>query len=340
MAESLLSGKFSQYFIERELWLPSDKFYQKLDLSDEDVRKYYEQCTSLKSIKEKIALRRPCALVLNYLANTYKKLENENSAYDECILLNYWIYGKIYEQYKVLNKSVISFGELQRLWNNVIEDPSKKSNNHKCKPDFHIVMKDDWTKGKKLYDYFVDYNTLKGIVPNYDTHCEEIYMYLKEKDKLYKEYKENCSTTQGINCPHFFSKHDYKDPSALLTQLKCYGEMQRKEALKKEERTATAETDPGPTEAKANLPMGSQMADAGTNPVTKSGNVLLGVVVTSMTSGALYKFTPLGRMLRNGLGWNRNNINLHDNGLFEYAPGSFNPYSMGGDEHYIRYQPA
>ncbi|EDL42791.1 variable surface protein Vir32/4, putative [Plasmodium vivax] len=340
MAESLLSGKFSQYFIERELWLPSDKFYQKLDYSVENVRKYNDVCTSLNSIKKKIALRRPCALVLNYLANTYKKLENENSAYDECILLNYWIYGKIYEQYKDLKKSAISFGELQSVWNDLIKNSSKTAYYDKCQPDFHMVMKDDWRKRKELYDYFVDYNTLKGIVPNYDTHCKEIYTYLKDKDVLYKEYSKHCSKTDNSMCPDFFAKNNEKDPNALLKKLSCYEEMRSMEALKLEQRQASAETDPGLTVVAASLPLNSQKARDGTNPVTNSGNVLLGVVVTSMTSGALYKFTPLGRMLRNGLGWNRNNINLHDNGLFEYAPGSFNPYSMGGDEHYIGYQPA
>ncbi|KMZ76733.1 hypothetical protein PVIIG_06044 [Plasmodium vivax India VII] len=167
-------------------------------------------------------------------------------------------------------------------------------------------------------------------------------MYLKEKDKLYNEYKKNCSTSEPKNCPKFFAKNKDKDPNTLLSLLKCYGEMQRNEALplKQEDRPATAETVPGITADKAVLPLDQQVTREGTNPVTNSGNVLLGVVVTSMTSGALYKFTPLGRMLRNGFGLNRNNINLHDNGLFEYAPGTFNSYSMGGDEHNIGYQPA
>ncbi|KMZ94918.1 hypothetical protein PVMG_05529 [Plasmodium vivax Mauritania I] len=80
----------------------------------------------------------------------------------------------------------------------------------------------------------------------------------------------------------------------------------------------------------------------GTHPVTKTGNILLGVVATSLTSGALYRFTPLGSMLRNRFGWNHNmrNFNGRDNGLFDYASESFNPYSGGAEEHYIGYQPA
>ncbi|SCA60716.1 Plasmodium vivax Vir protein, putative [Plasmodium vivax] len=218
----------------------------------------------------------------------------------------------------------------------------KTSYHNKCEPDNLIATQDDWWKRKELYGYCVDYDTISGMNAYFHTYCKEFYMYLKEKDVLYKEYNEYCSKEDQNKCPHFFSKCANKDPTILLNKLSCYAEMQRSEALdlNREERPATAEIDPDLNADKADHPIGSQKSRDGTNPVTNSGNVLLGVVITSMTSGALYKFTPLGRMLRNGLGFNRNNINVHDNGLFDYAPGSFNPYSMGGDEHYIGYQPA
>ncbi|KMZ88833.1 hypothetical protein PVBG_05629 [Plasmodium vivax Brazil I] len=327
----------------KSLDLPSEKFYENLNHDvDPNLRRYNKLCKTIFSNKKHIVLGRPCAMVIKYLVNAYNKTVKENLAYDECILLNYWIYGKIYEQHKDISESARSFGELQIIWNILIQDKSKKPYNNICEPDILIATQEDWRKRKELYDYFVDYDTIDRMIGYYSTLCKEFYMYLKDMDVLYKEYREHCSKEDQNKCPHFFSKCEKKDPSILLKKLTCYGDMQRNDALllKPVEKQVTAETDPGPTEAKANLPMGSQMADAGTNPVTKSGNVLLGVVVTSMTSGALYKFTPLGRMLRNGLGLNRNNINLHDNGLFEYEPGSFNPYSMGGDEHYIGYQPA
>ncbi|KMZ95098.1 hypothetical protein PVMG_05970 [Plasmodium vivax Mauritania I] len=327
----------------KSLGLPSEEFYKKLN-HDEDtnLQAYYKVCNSIFSTIKEFVLRRPCALLFKYLVNSYKKSEKEKPAYDDCILLNYWIYGKIYEQHKDISERARSYGELQIIWNILIQDKSKKPYNNICEPDILIATQEDWKKRKELYDYFVDYDTIDRMIGYYSTLCKEFYMYLKDMDVLYKEYREHCSKEDQNNCPDFFRECENKDPSILLKKLTCYGDMQRNDALllKPVEKQVTAETDPGPTEAKANLLMGSQMADAGTNPVTKSGNVLLGVVVTSMTSGALYKFTPLGRMLRNGLGFNRNNINVHDNGLFDYAPGSFNPYSMGGDEHYIGYQPA
>ncbi|KMZ76891.1 hypothetical protein PVIIG_05932 [Plasmodium vivax India VII] len=49
----------------------------------------------------------------------------------------------------------------------------------------------------------------------------------------------------------------------------------------------------------------------------------------------------VGGMIRNGLGWNNNNMrnfNGEDNRLYDYASEPFNPYP--GEEHYIGYHPA
>ncbi|KMZ89592.1 hypothetical protein PVBG_03313 [Plasmodium vivax Brazil I] len=280
--------------------LPSDNFYRTLDHNNEHLGKYYAECKEFSSNKKYIGLRRYCAVVLNYLENIYKKSEKQNWAYDDCLLLNYWIFGKIYEQQNDLTKSAISFGELQILWYRLVEDTTRISSNNKCEPHSIIATQNDWRKRKELYDYCVDYDTLQQIITNYDTlkdmnpyydkYCKQIYKYLKEKDKLYKEYKENCFTSEPKNCPDFFTKCANKDPTILLNKLSCSEEMQRNEALSsKKEGPATTETDPGLTAVASSLPTDSQISHEGTNPVTNTGNVLLGVVVTSMTSGALYK---------------------------------------------------
>ncbi|CAG9484377.1 unnamed protein product [Plasmodium vivax] len=343
MSNPKFLSSFENYMVIKSLDLPSEKFYEKLNHDDgKNLSDYSKLCNSIFNNKNKnTILRRPCTVVLKYLESFYKKSEKVNSNYVDCILLNYWIYGKIYEQYRDIPKRSHYFGELQRLWSNHIPNLLKTSSNNKCELDTLIAIQDDWWNRKELYGYCVDYDTIKGIISFYNSPCEEIYNYLKEKDALYKEYSEHCSKKDQNKCPHFFSKCKDKDPNILLHQLTCYGEMQTKEALslKQGERPATTETESPITAVKADPSIDSQISRDGTNPVTNSGNILLGVVVTSMTSGALYKFTPLGRMLRNGLGFNRNSINVHNNELFDYASGPFNPYS-GGEKHYIGYQPA
>ncbi|KMZ83391.1 hypothetical protein PVBG_06294 [Plasmodium vivax Brazil I] len=279
-----------KYFIERKLGLHSDRFYQKLNLNYEDVEKDYAECNEFSGSSSKYKIKRICTQLLKYLESSAKISDKENSAYDDCLLLNYWIYSTLVKKYyKNSYNAIHAFAELQSVWNDLIKNSSKTAYYDKCQPDFHMVMKDDWRKRKELYDYCVDYDMLQKMLPYYKTHCEEIYKYLKEKDALYKEYSKHCSVAGNNMCPQFFSKCEKKDPNILLNMLDCYAEMQSKEALKKEERPATTETAPGPTEARAGLPTDSQKARTGTNPVTNSGNVLLGVVVTSMTSGALYK---------------------------------------------------
>ncbi|KMZ83488.1 hypothetical protein PVBG_05605 [Plasmodium vivax Brazil I] len=277
----------------KSLGLPSEDFYKKLNHDDgKNLSDYSKLCNSIFNNKNKnTILRRPCTVVLKYLESFYKKSENVNSDYVDCILLNYWIYGKIYEQHQDIPKSAQYFGKLQRLWSNHIPNLLKTSSNNKCELDTLIAIQDDWWNRKELYGYCVDYDTIEGTIRYYDRYCKEIYKYLKEKVELYNEYNEHCSKTNNNMCPPFFSKCKNKDPNTLLSKLSCYGQMQIEEKLylKPVEKHVTAETDPGPTEAKADHPIGSQMADARTNPVTNSGNVLLGVVVTSMTSGALYK---------------------------------------------------
>ncbi|CAI7717550.1 Plasmodium vivax Vir protein, putative [Plasmodium vivax] len=342
MKDLKIWSSFDDYMVIKSLGLPSEEFYKKLN-HDEDtnLQAYYKVCNSIFSTKKEFVLRRPCALLFKYLVNSYKKSEKEKPAYDDCILLNYWIYGKIYEQHKDISERARSYGELQIIWNILIQDKSQAQYNKICKPDILIATQEDWKKRKELYDYFVDYDTIKGMNHFYDKYCKEIYNYLKDMDVLYKEYREHCSIAGNIMCPDFFNQYKDKDPNILLRQLTCKGVMQSEEALsvKEDKRSENSEIVPRISTDGSGLPLNSQKARDGTNPVTNSGNVLLGVVVTSMTSGALYKFTPLGRMLRNGLGFNRNNINIHDNGLFDYASGPFNPYS-GGEEHYIGYHQA
>ncbi|KMZ77325.1 hypothetical protein PVIIG_05295 [Plasmodium vivax India VII] len=292
MVESSVLENLGQYFIERELGLHSDKFYQNLDHNYKNIEKYYADCSKFNDSGSKYRIRTICAKVLKYLESSAKIIDKKNSAYDDCLLLNYWIYGKLVQRYyNDSNTAIHAFGALQSVWNDLIENSSKTSYYDKCKPYFDIVIKHDWRKRKGLYDYCVDYDMLQKMLSFYPTRCNEIYIYLKEKDELYKEYSEHCSKTDNNMCPEFFSKCNNKDPNNLLRQLTCYGEMQTKEALslKLKQRPASPESDPDVTAVKAELPTDSQTASEGTNPVTKSGNVLLGVVVTSMTSGALYK---------------------------------------------------
>ncbi|KMZ96408.1 hypothetical protein PVNG_05870 [Plasmodium vivax North Korean] len=257
------------------------------------------------------------------------------------MLFNYWIYGELETKYRYNNKLIPALGELHRAWNGLLEDISKKSYHDKCIPDSDIPMQYDWKKRKQLYDYCVNYESLKKQSEFYKNNCRQIYAYIKSSAPLYKHFKTSCASNDEKKCPKFYDKCKAYDPDIVLRDLSCYNDMKKEEATSTE-KVLSVESHPG-------LPTGGtlpsedlRLKNGISPPLTKAGDVLLGVVATTMTSGALYKFTPLGNMLRNRFGWSNNMRNMHggDNGLFDYGPESFNPYSGGAEEHYIGYHPA
>ncbi|VVA00225.1 PIR protein [Plasmodium vivax] len=301
--------------------LPSENFYKTLNHDRNGLNKYENECKSLCSKTKVFDNKIVCSLLLRYLESASKRSQIDDSTYDNCILFNYWLYGELERRYryKYNSKVIPAFGELNREWSNLIEDVSKTSYYNKCKPDFEIPYQDDWKKRKELYDYCVNYETLSRTANNYNNSCKKIYRYIKE----------------------FYSKCEGYHPDTVLRLLNCHNDMKEEESLlsvKAPSKESLQDIPPG-----GKLPSdGLQLKNDSSPPSTQAGNVFLGVVVTSMTSGALYKFTPLGNMLRNRFGWNSNmrNFNGGDNGLFDYASGSFNPYSGGAEEHYIGYHQA
>ncbi|VUZ99455.1 PIR protein [Plasmodium vivax] len=321
--------------------LPLDPFYKNLIHNENDLNSFKKECESLYSENKRFKNIRLCSILLWFLQNSKTRTENKNFAYNDCILFNYWIYGELEKKYKkhFQTKLVPIYAELQSMWYSLIEQSSNESYYENCKPDNSLIYQDDWTKRRDLYDYCVNYELLKPQFEPYKQYCKHHYTYIKSKAPLYDYFKEKCKLIGKYNCPDFYDKCKAYDPDIVLRELSCYKD------LHKEEPTAAATVlseEPQPELAADGIfsPDASKLKGDGNHPVTKSGNILLGVVVTSMTSGALYKFTPLGNMLRNRFGWNNNmrNFNGGDNGLFDYASEAFNPYS--GEEHYIGYHPA
>ncbi|SCA59831.1 Plasmodium vivax Vir protein, putative [Plasmodium vivax] len=321
--------------------LPLDSFYNNLNFNDKDLESFYSECESLYSKNKYFKHKRLCSILLRFLKVSSTITENINSAYDDCILFNYWMYGELSKKHinKDSNNLVHAFAELQSIWNSLIENESNKSYYDKCKPDFDIPKQDDWKQRRDLYDYCVNYELLKREIPLYKENCKQYYAYIKGKTHLYEHFKTRCRSKYKNQCPEFYSRCKDYDPVIVLRDLSCYDDMQKEEAAAAKEILSV--------EAHPKLPAGdtlssdvSRLKKDSSPPVSKAGDILLGVVVTTMTSGALYKFTPLGRMLRNGLGRNNNirNLNGADNGLFDYTSEIFNPYS--GEEHYIGYHPA
>ncbi|CAI7718676.1 PIR protein [Plasmodium vivax] len=345
MGGSILWEGLEEYLKVLSIGLSSEYFYNTLSHNTKGLEKYESECISTCT-GNKFFNKRLCTILHRYLENSSKRSKINDSAYDDCILFNYWIYGELERKYghNYNNKLIPALGELHRVWNDLIEGKSKDSYRGKCKPDFEIPYQNDWNERKQLYDYCVNYKSLIGTANNYEQTCKNIYKYIKGKAYLYEHFNKLCTSEKEKECPKFYSECKNYDPNSVLQNLKCHKDMQEEEASPPETAGALSlHTLSNLPQSGTFSPEASQLKGDGTHPATKTGDILLGVVATSLTSGALYRFTPLGRIIRNGLGWNNNNMrNMHGSeyGLFDYAPESFNPYTGGGEEHYIGYQPA
>ncbi|CAG9481994.1 unnamed protein product [Plasmodium vivax] len=308
------------------LGLPSDAFYEYLDKHDEKLKDYTSECNELTDREQYISFKTPCSKVLKYLETRYDKSD------DNCNLLNFWIYGQLVNRITTKNRTLFSptLKKLNDILNRFI---SQKNIN--CKHDKDINRHNDWEIRKKLYDYCVDYEHIKKMHDINLIKCENFYMYIKEKAPLYEHFKDHCSRNDQNMCPYFYKRCELYKPDTVLQTLNCYSDMKRKEASQAE----------GSRENSDDLDLGGANKNSvnDSNHVKTFGNIFLGVVVTSMTSGVLYKFTPLGRQLRNGMGQNKGtltNIIGEGSGLYAHTSESFDPYSRGGEEHYIGYHPA
>ncbi|SCA82005.1 VIR protein [Plasmodium vivax] len=326
----------------------SEKFYNNLN-DDDGLNEYYEYCSPLGPISKDIKyrnLRILCAQLVKYLKTTYILFNKEKLKYNPCILLNYWLYSRLVNILRTEDSSVIALtlGKLELIWNDIVGHASYKSSYNKCVPDNSIVTQKDWRERRKLYEYFVNYGTIEKTIPVFKDTCPEYWSYVESHTSLYKYFDTHCPKS-NYQCPEFYKECKQYDPKDVLHKFGCHARMKQK---KDEEAAANARPALQPSisadqEQNSRIPGGLQSPHNGTHTAKKTGDILLGVVATSLTSGALYRFTPLGRIIRNGLGWNNNNMrNMHGSeyGLFDYAPESFNPYTGGGEEHYIGYQPA
>ncbi|EDL42721.1 variable surface protein Vir14, putative [Plasmodium vivax] len=338
--------RISSLFFSFSNELNSQYFYNQLE-DIEDFKEYFPNCETISSFQEDIKAKKICAKLLKFLESDKISI-NKNDEYDVCMLLSFWVYSKLYDILKTKGENYvnIAYGELQQLWTDFIDVKLKKPKNKTCRPIFELVLYNDWKKRKELYEYYVDYSALSKTLVGYKQRCKEFYKYVESKRSLYNHFKEPCLLGDTKKCPDFYAKCKQYDPDIVLPHSDCPNEIM-KEHLAAASRgqpreKALSGSEPISEERDGRmLPHDAPKFSGNPKTVENVGNILLGVVATTMTSGALYRFTPLGGMIRNGLGWNNNNmsnINGGDFRLYDYASEPFNPYP--GEEHYIGYHPA
>ncbi|KMZ77366.1 hypothetical protein PVIIG_05761, partial [Plasmodium vivax India VII] len=138
-------------------------FYDKLNKSDKDLDNYTDKCNKLCRKNNFFKSKRLCSIILRFLEGTNRTSDKKDSDYDDCILFNYWIYDGLSRKfnYNYNIKVYHEFAEIQRVWNELIQDASQITYFDKCKPDNSIVNQQDWKQRKELYDYCVNYELIQ-----------------------------------------------------------------------------------------------------------------------------------------------------------------------------------
>ncbi|SBT54854.1 PIR Superfamily Protein [Plasmodium ovale wallikeri] len=318
--------------------LYSEIFYRNRKVQNVDLQKYDRHCNNIYAFKHKNHMIYLCKIVLQYLEQSAQWKENENqNEYDECILLNYWLYDELYKEF-FHDKSYINiaYGNIQTKWANLVNDRHETSYHNKCKPLFNKILKyDDWKKGKELYDYCINYKYIEQMCQFQYEKCGEYCEYVEKRSYLYDHFEKACTANEGY-CPHFYNKCKSYNPNTVLKTLKCPEKVKTpRDAVPEASVThhhAGQEQESGPGA------IGSETSDIG----TKVGHSVLGVAPVLLTATALYRYTPIGSWIRNLSGNTTNNISGMDGGEMEgFFPSSHESGGMlfGDTQNYISYQP-
>ncbi|KMZ89647.1 hypothetical protein PVMG_05932 [Plasmodium vivax Mauritania I] len=271
--------------------LNSENFYKHLNHLEilEECSSY---CKPLHKLDRGGSVKNICARTLSYLKIKYSTLDNQNDEYDVCTLLNYWLYNRlnIVYNYGSFYKVIQAFGQIQSIWSDFIHKGLNKHNPKICNPIFDIAIQRDWKERKKLLDYCNNAKHLLIIANSHSGACNKYYQYIESKSDLYKQYEQACNSDNKNMCPKFFNACKDYNPEKVLPTLTCHPDMEKRRPAASAIAMRGDGKNPLSPDSEADSADFSQLQRGDTPTVTKAGNVLLGVVITSMTSGALYRY--------------------------------------------------
>ncbi|KMZ96064.1 hypothetical protein PVNG_06288 [Plasmodium vivax North Korean] len=275
--------------------LYTGKFYDDLDKST-SFSSYNKYCGSANEPMHGNSLVRiVCATILKYLETKYSKLDHTSDTYDVCKLLNYWVYKRLNTILKSKGSIYINqvHGDIILKWNSFNDDVLRKPENYTCKPIDSIVIYDDWEKRKELYEYYVDYHQIKHYL-QFDQKCKEFYNYIESKKKLYEHFESLCPNNNTNICPKFYNDCKKYNPKYVLQDVSCRNEIMQESAasapsVSQSIKGHSVNESDSDEEYVGMKPFNAPPSNENSNNVRMYGNVLLGVVATSMTSGALYR---------------------------------------------------
>ncbi|CAI7723931.1 Plasmodium vivax Vir protein, putative [Plasmodium vivax] len=246
----------------------------------------------------------PSEIFYHNLKTSYKKLYQH---YEECTSLDY-------PHNKDLKVKKICAKIIKYLKNNYKEQNDSKLKDHHCNLLSH------WIYEQLAINFNINTNIPFRIYGGFQLILIDLLNGPNESQAI------NCLRKENKD---FYEKCERCNPKSVLLGLDC------DKLLLAPKKAEAGQHGPGSL-----APTPSSRQNSGSTDTY--GNVLLEVVATSMTSGMIFKFTPLERRFRNGFGWNNyapSNVNGEGNMLFAETHDPFSPHSEER-EHHIGYLPA
>ncbi|GAB69742.1 hypothetical protein PCYB_004910, partial [Plasmodium cynomolgi strain B] len=201
--------------------LHTGKFYKNLETLSTSAD-YHKLCGSRdEPVFESMHFKKICVAILNYLKNNYSASNHTSNGYDDCKLLSYGAYSRIFDILREKRYTIIPYAQLQRIWNGFIE---RLPENQRCKPIHEMLSYTDWRERKELYEYYVNYSLIVDLANSYNERCNEFYEYVKKKAHLYEYFEEKCRYKSTIICPEFCEDSKKYNPKNVLSNFSCHHE--------------------------------------------------------------------------------------------------------------------
>ncbi|GAW84054.1 variable surface protein [Plasmodium gonderi] len=333
------------------LYLTSEDFYERIE-NVQNLSEFSARCEHLRTMKNGMNVRNACVKLLKYLKYNAESL-NKRDAYDVCELLNYWLIARLSANvgYNDKEQTIDAFAAIANIWNEFTSDVLKKPYHESCNPLMSIIGLRDWRQRKDVYEYYVNYEYLKGMSRIQKSH-KGYCTYIRNKVSLYSYFDHTCKSDETQFCTVFQTKYKDCDPHNLLLDFQCEEEMnmrmleaspdlQLHEDTYLQGKISEIKIQPsGLTIEGTQTVKVLQSTSNSLIPLKKAGGVLMGIVAISMIYGFLHKFKPLGFWINKRFAnknYSRINVISEFNDAFDYAQESHNPYYIFKDEHYIGY---
>ncbi|SBT84507.1 PIR protein [Plasmodium ovale] len=279
--------------------LKSLKLYAVYEDFNKDISEgnTIEKCDELKEkLPNYPKFKDLCYKLSRNLKRVCIALQEKDKNTEGCEYINLWLYDLLIKYNMIDNTNNISLSkvitELPHLW-------VESNFNQKCDLTKYNISSSDFTLMKLLYDYSLNYSTIDLEIKEntIDTVCKSHYCtYISKIIHFYKIAESECDTTpEKAYCVKFNEDKTKIEPNKLFSSLNCTKDdvddklTHIQEFISKELLSFFQQTG-GYISADESLTEGTPNVSA------KIGFSLFVISIISLF--LLYKFTPMGSILR------------------------------------------